>query len=616
MVDLNLNNSRKRIKILGGGKYQTPVLGHQILASSGTIDSGAFVFASIAQNGGVELGNKSDKDSLSPTTTTIADPNSGAQWGFLVHYNEDGDLVWARTLDADDNSNTRWSCFVVDSANDAVYAAAIENGDMHIRDEAGTLLHTFVKPAGTYQFFAGYCKFQLSTGDLLWTQVSGWSADPGSTSNEIRPGDMAISNDRLYFSGRVRMANGVSAVPTFNGASYPSRSTTFGQLEGCYIVELNTSTGAGIKCVAVDNDTAVSTYNTWCSVGGDIRGHHLTADPVNGRLHLAANHGGNRQQNTGGGSQVNMAAVRVGRGDAGVFSTRIFADWAGSAEEKPYLATFDEDLAPIACSTLALTHDPSVGVNLKSYPAKPAVLSDGSIVWGVQLTNTTSGSVTGLTIDRSGTGGSYGGTSMPNDRRGDTILISTPMDHATPNWTTLFAANTGSVLTDNVRETNVYTNKDKTELIVCHKADGGPFNHVSDINGTSTTQDVDQNWEFGIDISDGSEIWRAKNTPIGTGAYARGVGAHQYNGGPAADKIHMPRMFRCSTTVDFGPNDPDATLAYNIRDTWASTVAARSTICMVVRNADGTVDADECWPMLRSTAAVWTSVYMQDFQGF
>lgn len=572
------------------------------------VDAGKFVFAAVAENGGVEFGRKSDKDSATPTLVSIADPNASAQWGFLTHYDENGDPSWIRTIDGGGGSNTRWQCFVVDAENDAVYAACIDNNDMNVRDEAGVLLHTFVKPAGTFQWFAGYCKFQLSTGALLWTQVTGWTSDPGSTLNELRPGDLALSNGRLYFSGKIRVDNLVTALPTFNGATYPARSLNNGTTMGAFICEISPADGTGIKCVAIDNDTAVSNYATFHRVGGDIRAHHLVADPANGRLHLAGNHGGN--------PQLNMGHVFVGRGDAGVFQTRVFADWGGGEEPKPYLATFDEDLAPIACSTLALTHAPSVGVNQKSLPAKPVVLDDGSIVWGVQLTSTTSPSVTGLTIDRDGAGGSYGGTAMPSDRRGDTLLIRTPIDHATPVWVSLLAANTTSNLSDDVRETNAYLNKDKTELIICHKADGGPFNHTSLLNGVSTVQDAQQTWEFGVNIATGAEVWRGRNRVSAVNNFGRGLGAHHYSGGPAADKIYMPRMFRCSTSTSYGPDNPDTSLGYDILGKWASSVAARTMICMVARNPDGTVDADECWSLLRSSSTVWSSTYMQDFQGF
>ncbi len=572
------------------------------------VDAGKFAILGVAESGGIEFGRKADKDSGSPTLVTVADPNALSPWGYLACYDENGDPSWIRTLDGGGGSTCRWQCFAVDAENDAVYAASIDNNDMFIRDAAGSLIHTFVKPPGTHQWFTGYCKFQLSTGALLWAQTSGWDVDPGTTTNEVRPGDMTISNGRLYFSGRVRLANLNTSLPTFNGATYPARSSNNGLMTGVFVVEINTSTGAGVKCVAIDNDTAAANYATFSRIGDQIRAHHLVSDPDNNRIHVAANHGGNPSQN--------MGHVLVGRGDAGVFQTRIFADWGGSEEPKPYLATFDEDLVPFACSTLALTHAPAVGVNQKSYPGKPVVLEDGSIVWGVQLTNVTSASVTGLTIDRDGTGGTYGGAASPSDRRGDSILIRTPADHSTPVWISLLAANTTTNLSDDIRETNSYLNKDKTELIVCHKANGGPFNHVSLLNGVSTVQDSQMTWEFGVSIATGTEIWRGRNRPISVNADCGGVGAHQYNGGPAADKTYMPRMFRCSTSSNYGPDNPDTSLGYNILGKWSSSVAARNMICIVARNPDGTVDADECWSLLRSSSTVWSSAYIQDFKGF
>lgn len=569
-----------------------------------TDEIGAFVFTGTLDVP-FEFGRKADADSATPTLTAVAHPAGSNIYGMSMHYNATGDPVWVRTVDAG-GAGCRWEDMHLDADNDAVYLAAIGNANMSVKDEAGAVLHSFTKPAGTFTFYAAVIKLQLSTGNVLWGVTSGWTADPGSTNAQCRSNGLIMSNGRLYLSGIVRFNAGQTALPTFNGANYPARANNASGDMGIYLVELDPSTGNGLNCVAIDHDTSPVNQPTYTAAGDMPGGHFLTADEVNGRVHIAANWAGDRNQGT--------AQVYVGRPHASAFQTRPFADWAGT-EHKPFLATFDEDLTPIAASTMALTHASGVGVNQRSWPSKPICLPDGTIVWAIQLTNYVGASVTGLTIDRDGAGGSYGGAAMPEDRRGDTLIIATPMDHGSPSWVNHFNDNHASPVNDNVNTCHLQLNNDGTEILVTMRSQGNPNNHTTTVGGNIVTLDAHSSFEASINPTTGATNWIAKNRRNVTGAVARGVGKHHYLGGPADGKTYQVRMFRSDTVNTHGPENPDTTLGYPCHTKWGSAVLTRTGFYLVVRNADGTVDAANCFSLLRTTSN-FTMRNMIDFQGY
>jgi len=575
------------------------------------IETGAFATTFAMNYGGtsgfVSFGDKADAAVPSPTLTTLnQQPYANHVEGYLVVYDETGALSWVRSINAVNagtNPRAYFQAFTVDAANDAVYACSVARYDQELRDESGTLLNTLTNTAGTSSnnFFSCFYRFELSTGALVWAQKNDFNTTPLNLTR-CRPEGVAILNGRLYFSGFQELdASDRSNFATFNGANHPAANPLgSGSSASTWLLEVDPATGNGIKCICNRGDinTSPFTSSTFIQGGGTQRAHFLVADTVNNRLHLTSNHGGNYQRNEGG--------IDVGVGDPATFTTRQFSSTSSAGGARGYLATYSEDLSPIAASTIWFTGSIPGAYNSRAMTFRPAILDDGSIVFAYQNGSSAPSPPT-INIDRDGTGGSYGGFVLPqpgNDT--STVLIRIPADHGSPTWATSFAVKTNT--SPYCRETCVFPNADNTRLLVVHKAQGGAFNDPTVFNGTpSVTQDAQQGYEVVVDAATGAEVWKAANRPQGTNARAKGTGVHEFATGPAAGQIWMPRYFTHGTASQtWGAENPDTSLGYRVGLGWETSTSRGGTgptthnyaLVMIVRNADGTVDAANCWPIM------------------
>lgn len=577
-----------------------------------TPETGAFATTFAMSYGGtsgfVSFGDKADAAVPSPTLTTLNQaPYANHVQGYLVVYDETGALSWVRSINAVNagtNPRAYFQAFKVDAANDAVYACSLARYDQELRDESGTLLNTLTNTAGTSSnnFFSCFYRFELSTGNLVWARKNDFNTAPVS-GTRCRPEGVAILNGRLYFSGFQELASTDRAnFATFNGADHPAANPLgSGASASTWLLEVDPATGNGIKCVCNRRDVNTSpfTSSTFIQGGGTRRAHFLVADTVNNRLHLTSNHGGNYQQNEGG--------VDIGVGDPATFTTRQFSSTSSSGGARGYLATYSDDLSPIAASTIFFTATISGAYNSRAMLFRPAILDDGSIVFAYQNGSAPTPTPPTVDIDRDGAGGSYGGFVLPQPGdNASTVLIRIPADHGSPTWATSFAVKTNT--TSYCRETCVFPNADNTRLLVVHKAQGGGFNDPTVFNGTpSVIQDAQQGYEVVVDAATGAEIWKAANRPQGTNARAKGTGVHEFATGPAAGQIWMPRYFTHGTASQtWGAENPDTSLGYRVGLGWETSTSRGGTgptthnyaLVMIVRNADGTVDGANCWPIM------------------
>lgn len=587
-------------------------------------ETGAFAMTFSMEYGGtggfVSFGDKADAAVPSPTLTTLnQQPYANHVEGYLVVYDETGALSWVRSINAVNagtNPRAYFQAFKVDAANDAVYACSVARYDQELRDESGTLLNTLTNTAGTSSnnFFSCFYRFELSTGNLVWAQKNDFSTLPPSLTR-CRPEGVATLNGRLYFSGFQELGSSDRAnFATFNGANHPAANPSgSGASASTWLLEVDPATGNGIKCICNRRDLAATSTSTFIQGGGTQRGHFLVADTVNNRLHLTSNHGGNYQFNEGG--------VEVGVGDPATFITRQFSSTSSAGGARGYLATYSEDLSPIAASTIWFTGAIPGAYNSRALTFRPAILDDGSIVFAYQNGQAPTPSPPTVDIDRDGTGGSYGGFVLPQPGdNASTVLIRIPADHGSPTWATSFAVKTNT--TSYTRETCVFPNADNTRLLVVHKAKGGAFNDPTVFNGTpSVAQDTEQGYEVVVDAATGAEIWKAANRRISTAALAKGTGIHEFATGPAAGQIWMPRYYRGGNafSLTWGAENPDTSLGFQVGLGWENSAVNGGTgpsthsnaLVMIVRNPDGTVDAANCWPIMASNNASYFSQGME-----
>ena len=564
----------------------------------------------------------SARDEATPTVSvTVTRPGAAFDYANLITYEPDGEIGFIRTVSGD-NEVFGASCDVspVDGSIAICGWGARLTTTIDVKDETGVTLGTISKPAGSSNEWAWWALFS-STGALIAVHGNTWSVAPTDITY-ARCAAFAVrysSSGRLYMAGAMGKVDSAPfgtpnplnfGVPVIGGVSYPASNANINTMQGTWVCEISPATGLGIALTANDNPDSTTNNRSFVffPLNGLILGMFLTMDPDGEHMVLTSNYNG---YNLGG-----VGFLRIGRGGAGEFNTRVFTSWPAGEVPKPYAVRYTADLLPVAAATVRI--DP-VGTNAVavSIPGEPA-LSTTKMFWSWQAPAGTSG--TGASQQRNPT--PYA-TDVPVVHKGSGFgnFQSLPSDFGDPRTGGGFTVgfwDTASGQGTPTKALHSTMSHDGSKVLVNAVAQGSNFDTaVSFLGGANVAWDLRQSWLVAVDAVTGAEVWKAKLSRFSTANIAKSLKTHQYATGPEAGKIYAACAFTSSHLSDHGANDSvtDA-LAYNCKTLWPSLVGGQSkmSLHMVARDDDGKVIPASSFPMMLGTVSEITAGVVVDFR--